>query len=294
MTLDIAIIKKTPTFIDVNRGIDRIRDDIDEIINDTDCVKIESINNQNELINFIVMHIKPSSNMISGTKSYINDTLYQCMFEGLSNVEDHSNKSLNMLGSQFSDGVPTEKPIIITRNKILSDSNIELTSISRYDLKTLLTDKFIKQGIIYRQNGTKETYNYSQNHLDNLMYKLGKEYVLNNFQYDEMELGNMVFIIASDKTATDKNELMSDIVKKTVNGDVFCSLYMKQDHMQEALYVSIDLKQFDKIICLLTSSKFDPTDDNYSKLDDNAHKDQLVLSPQTMIDRMYNTLNMSK
>jgi hypothetical protein len=290
MTLDIAVIKKTPTFIDVNRGIEQIKGDIDEIVDDVDCVKIETINDQNELINFLVTNIEPSGNMISGSKNYINDTLYQCMFEGLSNVEDHSSKSLNMLGSQFSDGVPTERPVVITKNKIISDSNIELTSISRYDLKALLEDKFIKQGVIYKQNGTKETYNYSQNHLDNLMYKLGKDYVLNNYQYDEMELGNMVFIIASDKTETDKNELMSSIVKKPVCGDVFCSLYMKQDHLQEAMYISIDLKQFDKITFLLSNPNFDPTDENYGKLDSSQHHDQLNISPHTTIDRMYNSI----
>lgn len=299
MPITFAVVKKTSAFIDVNRSQDQIKEDIEDMIDDEDYVEFYTMNNHTDLLQCISDHVTPSSNLVTGTKTYISGKLYQSIFDALPNTVDQSNAKINKLGSQFTDGILTENPVMIIKNNIISDTEVELISISKHEVITLLKDKFIKNGIVYKPNGECDVYSYTQNHLDNLMYKFGQDYVLNNFQYDEMEIGDMVFIIASNKTETTENSVMSKIVGKPVKGDVFCSLYTKSDHIKDSTYISLDKNTFNKIIYLLQEKDFDPTDDNQfeNMTKDNAeriadsHNSQLVISPFTIIDRMYKKYN---
>jgi len=296
MTITFAVVKITSMYIDVNRGQDKIKDDIEEIVDDDEYVEFHTMENQDQLLECIAKHINPPGNTVTGTKTYLNGKLFQSVFDALSNTIDQSNTKLNKLGTQFADGIPTEREVILIKNNIISDTVVELTSINKLEVRNLLEDKFIKQGIVYKADTSHEIYTYSQNHLDNLMHKFGQDYVLNNFHYDEMEIGDMIFTISSNKNDTDENTLMSKIVGKNVTGNTFCSLYMKGDHTREAVYISLNKDIFDKIVYLLQCSDFDPTDDNeFENLtNENAervmdnHNSQIVISPFTVIDRMYN------
>ena len=296
MTITFAVVKVTSMYIDVNRGQEKIKDDIEEIIDDEDYIEFHTMENQSQFLECIAKHINPPGNTVTGTKTYLNGKLYQSVFDALSNTIDQSDTKLNKLGTQFADGIPTEREVILIKNNIISDTEVELTSISKLEVKNLLEDKFIKSGIVYKANQSSEMYTYSQNHLDNLMHKYGQDYVLNNFQYDEMEIGDMIFTISSNKNETNENSLMSKIVGKNVSGDTFCSLYMKGDHTKEAVYISLTKDIFDKIVYLLQCSDFDPTDDNtFENLNNenaerimDSHNSQIVISPFTVINRMYN------
>lgn len=296
MTITFAVVKITSMYVDVNRGQEKIKDDIEEIIDDEDYIEFHTMENQDKFLECITKHINPPGNTVTGTKTYLDGKLFQSVFDALSNTIDQSNTKLNKLGTQFADGIPTEREVILIKNNIISDTEVELTSISKLEVQRLLEDKFIKNGIVYKANKSCESYTYSQNHLDNLMHKYGQDYVLNNFQYDEMEIGDMIFTISSNKNETEENLLMSKIVGKNVAGDTFCSLYMKGDHTKEAVYISLNKDIFDKIIYLLQCSDFDPTDDNtFENLNNenaervmDSHNSQIVISPFTVINRMYN------
>jgi hypothetical protein len=296
MPITYAVIDKTQFHIDVNRGIDQVIEDIEDVVEDEEYIKFYTMDNQDDFLACIQKHIDPKGKIISGAKTYIGHKLFQTIFVGLSNAKTHSDSVLNKLGSQFADGIKTAKAVMLIKNSIKSDTHVELDSLSKSETRQVLESKFISKGIVYSPSGEIEEYNYSQNHLDNLMYKYGQQFVFDNFHYDEMELCDMVFIIASNKNDTVENKTMSNIVKKKVCGDVFCSLYYKADHIRDSTYISITKDMFRKIIFLLEHENFDPTDSgNYVNLTKenaeqvmNEHNPQIIIPPETIITRLYN------
>ena len=296
MPITYAVIEKTQFHIDVNRGIEQVIEDIEDVVEDEEYIKFYTMDHSDDFLKCIQKHIDPQDTIISGAKTYIGNKLFQTIFVGLSNATQHSDSILNKLGMQFADGVKTATSVMLIKNIIKSDTHVELDSITKSETRQVLESKFISKGIVYSPSGHIEEYNYSQNHLDNLMYKYGQQFVLDNFHYDEMELYDMVFIIASNKNDTVDNKVMSDIVKKKVCGDVFCSLYYKADHVRDSTYISMTRDMFRKIIFLLEHKNFDPTDGgNYVNLTkENAEKvmdeynPQIIIPPETIISRLYN------
>jgi len=295
MPITYAIIEKTQFYIDVNRGIEQVKEDIENTIEDEEYVQLYTMDHPDDFLKSIEKHIDPQDDIISGAKTYIGNNLFQTIFVGLSNAIKHQDTELNKLGMQFADGIKTGKTVMLIKNIIKSDTHVELGSISKSEVRQVLEDKFISKGIIYSPSGHIEEYSYSQNHLDNLMYKYGQQFVLDNFHYDEMELCDMVFVIACNKNNTDDNKVMSDIVGKTVRGDAFCSLYYKADHIRDSTYISLTKDMFRKIVYLLANKTFDPTDNgSYINLTKenaekvmNDHNPQIIIPPETVISRLY-------
>ena len=289
-----ALVNNTQRYIDPNYGESKIIEDIEDIVEDDDYIKFLKMDSENDFFECIQKYISTS---VSGSNLYLNGYLYQCIFESMApdTVESNYDK-VNKLGIQFTNNIYTSKPIIILKHKILSDSKTEFISISNTDVKSILKDKFIKTGCVYKLDKSIELYNYYQNHLDGVMKKLGQDYIMNNFQYDEIEICDMIFIISSDKSSKEKNDIMTKIVKKDVFGDVYCSLYNKPDHINESFYISIDKKMCSSIIELLILPNFDPTDDNTfqnftpENIEKKAESVELKkhISPIELIDRLYN------
>lgn len=291
-----AVVHHTRAMIDIHRGEGRIKEDIEELIEDEDNLtlhKLENPHNPTSLISVIQKHINPTG-VISGSKIYVKDTFYQVFLDPLSNVEKHSDKKINKLGSQFADGILTDKPVMVIKYKTLSDTKIDFDNIRYPDLQSILEEKFIKSGMVYRCDGSSDKYTYIQNHLDNIMYKFGEQYVLDNFQYDEIELGpDMVFVVGFNKNEIEENKVMSKICKNPVKGDAYCSLYSKGDHLKEASYIPINKEMFEKIVWLLQFAKFDEVDTSKEMTKDNAEEmtsvdvSQVIISPYSKIARMY-------
>ena len=120
--------------------------------------------------------------------------------------------------------------------------------------------------------------------------------MVNNYQYDEIEFLDMILIIINKKnTEESKNDLMSNIVKKDVYGDVICCLYSKPIPGVDSNYISIDKDIYLKIIKLLSDKNFKNDDNSFlnkfqlkdiknEKLDEK----DLLISPSTKITRIYN------
>lgn len=297
MTIRYAVVQKTPCHIDFNKPEEAIKEDIEELLDDEDIVTFHTLESEEEFLLAIKKHINPDSGMVTGTKTFIGDVLYQTIFEELSNVVEHSVESLNKLGCQFSDGRKTSKPIIVIKNKILEDDKVSFDNITMTDLDSILRSKFFKKGVIYKENGAQEPYTYSQNHLDNIMLRYGEDFVNKNFQYDELEFGDMIFIVAFNKNAGYINKRMTKIVGQDVYGDAYCSLYYKTDHIKAASYISMSVEMFSKIAYLLENKNFCSQDyhENVTKdnIEDIAKKDtsQKVVSPWSLVDRIYNKYN---
>lgn len=296
MSIKFAVIHITQAYIDVNRGQKQIKEDIEELLEDEDNMTFHTMESDKEFIEKINEHIKPSGGVVSGSQIFIGDKFYQAVFESVSNVTKISSSKLNKLGTQFTDGVETDKAVIVFKNRILADDHVEFESINMTDLMEILEDKFIKRGVFLKRDGTRSTYTYSQNHLDNLMYKYGEQYVLDNFQYDELELGDMVFVVSSNKNATEKNTVMTKIVGKDVNGDVYCSLYRKNDHTGAGSYISFNNEILDKIMFILQCKNFKSEDHHENITPENIEKKsteqtgQKIVSPYATINRIYEKL----
>jgi hypothetical protein len=278
----------------VNNGRERVKESIEDIVDDDEYVEFHTMKDESELITCIKEHVNPE-HVVNGVKTYIGKNLFQTIFEALPNTVDHSDTSINKLGSQFADGLLTAKPVILIKNVINSDTDATLSSLSQTEVQMVLEEKFLKKGVVYSPQMEKSQYVYCQNHLDNMMEKFGQDYVLQNFQYDEMEICDMVFIIASNKNETEDNKIMTEIVGKPVKGNAFCSLYYKADHKRDSTYISMDIDMFDHITYLLMRSDFDNTDDgsfvNLTKENAeelmNDHDPQIVIPPRTIIERLY-------
>lgn len=295
MPITYAVIEKTQFYIDVNRGIEQVIEDIENAVEDEEYIKLHTMDHPDEFLKCIEKHIDPKNDIISGVKTYVGNKLFQTIFIGTSNTITTQDSMLNKLGTQFADGIKTERTVMLIKNIIKSDTHVELDSISRSDIRQVLENKFISRGIVYSPSGNIEEYTYSQNHLDNIMYKYGQQFVLDNFHYDELEIGDMVFIIACNKNDTNDNKTMSNIVGKKVCGDAFCSLYYKSDHTRDSTYISLTKEMFKKILFLMANKNFDPTDSgSYVNLTTenaenvmNDHNPQIIIPPETVISRMY-------
>jgi hypothetical protein len=291
-----AVIAKSDEIVDANKGIAGVKEMIEDIIDDDDNVSFDKLTSEFDLGDAIKKYIDPVGDSVSGTRNYINGKLYQCIFEDLGHGVEIADSHMNRLGTQFSNGIKTKKPVIILKSKIMSDYDSLYESLNRIELVTLLEDKFIKDGIVLHPDGSHENYQYCQHHLDTVMEKYGQEYVMKNYHYDEKEVGDLILIVASDKTKTEENKRLSDVVGKPVYGDGYCSVYVKPTHTTESIFLTMNYDMLDKLLFLACCKEFDHTDgdefvktteENIKQKADNYNSQQVV-SPYTIIDRMYN------
>ena len=301
--ISIAIIKYSDNFIDLNKSIDQKIHDINEIIEDPDIIQLIKIKKK-DLIKTVMEYVKPEGNLLTGSKTYIGDYLYQTMFEAVSNVVNIDYDKINKIGTQFTGGIETYKPIILAKFRIVADYEVDTVSLSKNNLCEFLEDRFIKTGIVLHNDNKMDIYKYSQNHLDNFMEKFGLETVKQNFKYYEKQIFDMIFIIAEDTRHNDSdsiNEIASKIAGKSLYGDVYCSLYYKPDDINNTFYISIDNELCKKILFLIQKDDFDPTNDgeyiNYTKENLNNEllkdKSQCVISSKSIIERVYNKYSTS-
>ena len=294
--IKIAVIKKTQNYIDYHKSKNEILENIKEIAEDSEFIKYDNIENEESFLPKIINYINPNIKIISGTKTYIDNYLYQTMAQSLSNIENINYSNLNKLGTQFCNGIETYDPVILMKSKIISDTESQFESLNKIDVIKFMENIIFKKGVYHKLDNTIETYTYSQNHFDSLIEKYGNDYVVNNYQYDEIEFLDMILIIINKKnTEESKNDLMSNIVKKDVYGDVICCLYSKPIPGVDSNYISIDKDIYLKIIKLLSDKNFKNDDNSFlnkfqlkdiknEKLDEK----DLLISPSTKITRIYN------
>jgi hypothetical protein len=294
MSVSFAVVSVTSSYISVDRGNEKIKEEIEEIVEDDEIIKFHKMNIANE--EFIKVINDNIGSEVDAIKIFVGNNFYQAIFVCLSNVQKHISPKINMLGSQITNGILTESPVMIFKYKVLSDTKIEFDNLTHTDVISILEDKFFHYGVVLRDNNAVETYMYQQNMLDNVMYKYGIQYVEDNYQTDDIELGDMVFKIGYNKNSLHINEKLSKIVGKNVNGDVFCSLCYKQDHMKESTFISINKEQCLKILEIISSSKFDSSNYYTNMTPENSNEvsdkdtSQIVISPYTTIERMYNSI----
>ena len=298
MAISYAVISITSSHINYQIDDDKIKNDIDELLDDDEIVnfyKLEDLEKET-FAREIVRHV--CHDVVEGTQIFIGDNFYQTMFYPRSNVQETYLTKLNMLGTQINNGILTESAVVIFKYNIKSDTEIEFANLTRYDLYLILEDKFFHKGVMLRINNNMELYTYQQNMLDAIAFKYGIPYVEENFLIDDVEFGNMVFKIAHNKNEKVVNEKMSKIAKNIINGDVWCSLHYKSDHLHESIFISINKEHLYKILEILENPNFNSSD-IYTNItaetaqvmsnSDNGNDDssQIVISPYTKIDRMY-------
>jgi hypothetical protein len=300
MIISYAIISLTQSHVCVDKGDEQIKHDIEEFLEDDDIIKFHKLNTSND--DFVQIIANNIGKSIEAVKIFVGNNFYQAIFVGMPNVnvKNIEMKSINMLGTQITGGIYCISPVAIFKYKIKLDTEIEFDNLTHSDVVSILNDRFFHNGVLIKSDNTIESYIYQQHMLDNVMYKYGIEFVQNNFQTDEIELGDMIFKIAYNKNDKIINKELTKIIGQNVYGDVFCNLYYKEDHNKEPNFISINKEQCLKIIKILSNPKFDSSDyytnitpENSSEVS-NKDVSQIVVSPYTTIDRMYNTLNKIK
>ena len=293
-----AVVKKTLNYIDYNKSKNEIIEKITDLSDDNEFIKYVDIKNEESLLPEIINSINPNIEIIYGTKSYIDNYLYQTMSHSLSNIQQVDDSKLNKLGCQFCKGIETYYPVVLTKSKILSDNESEFVSLNKIDVIKYMENIFFKNGVYHKIDNTTEDYTYSQHHFDSLIEKYGNEYVIKNYQYDEIEILDMVLIIISKKEQNEnkiKNDLMSRIVNKDIFGEVICCLYIKPQPGIEFEYISLNCDTYFKIIKLLDNEKINTKEESYLNKfqiknikNEKYDEKDLLISPDTKINRIFN------
>ena len=302
--IKIALINYSKKMIDLNRSIDDKIHIVSEIVDDNEIVQIITIDKK-DFMNKSLDHIKPEGTLLSGTKSFLGEYLYQTIFEDATNIIKIDYDKLNNIGTQFTGGMETYKPLVLAKFKIIGDYEVDIVSLTKDNICEFLENRFVKKGVVLHENNKTDIYKYSQNHLDNFMEKFGLETVKQNFKYYEYKIFNMIFIIAEDirqKETKELNKEASNITKTSIYGSVYCSLYYTPDNIEGSSYISIDEELCKKIIYLLQQNNFDDTNDGEFETitKDNCDekmkidKSQYVVSPKVLIERAYKKYSIMK
>lgn len=259
--MNVAIIKCSDDCIKINdvEDIDKVKIKIDyqieNIIND--YITFEKISKTDmDLINIICKHLDISQVVMSYNCFYTNEYLYQTIFiEG-----DKDSKNINYFGTQLSNGIIAIDKVIIIKNKILDDDNCELDSITDYDIKEIIMNKIIKQGINISINGSLTSFSFITSPLERYSYNMCKD----KYRIYETKIYNIILNICYEINSTDPiNETASLLCKKIINGNVSLSISHEDQHCNGVFYLTLDDKYFNKLIKLLSIKDYILSYDKY-------------------------------
>jgi hypothetical protein len=209
---------------------------------------------------------------------------------------------MNILGSQLSNQNVASALVIIKNNLTyeIKDNNVKTiskpTSIeSTNELIDILTSVILKDGVVIKQDGTMQPYQYITNPLEHLILTVPN--YENIYRYHEYEIYTHVLIIIVNTTIeTNKENLNKNatyLAGKPTFGDVFIGMYKKPDYNEAQPYSSISIPLLNKIINIrskstqITTNKTNAEHEyiNFEKLlelDIDKHKNHATINIDTI------------
>ena len=125
-----AVVSVTPSYINVEQDDEKIKEDIEELLEDEDNVNFHKmIDTHNGFVCAVAEHVG-NDGPIDATKIFIGETFYQIIHIPMSNVTKPSNAKVNKLGSQLTNGIYTDHPVMVVKYKVKSDTEIEFDNLT--------------------------------------------------------------------------------------------------------------------------------------------------------------------
>jgi hypothetical protein len=258
----LAIINVIDTVINCDKL--NIKEQLEEIIEDTTNVEFKSFDNENTMLEII-------------NKTLGNNVTYCCLYDTLNELYacyyvdgiDISDKNkFNNFGIQITSQHISGKMIIV-KNKLTYDisknnikTNMIATSIYEYDLINVIEKVFVKNGVVIDVDGKMSLYTYVVNPFEHLI--LTDPDYQKKYLYHEYEVYNYVMTIIVKKEETVPNESAMYLSGCKVNGKVYVSLYRKPTYNEKPPFISLDIDRLNNIIEIRKRNTSLTTNFNYS------------------------------
>jgi len=258
----LAIINVIDTVINCDKL--NIKEQIEEIIEDTDNVEYKSFDKEDTMLGII--HDCLGKNITYCCLYDTLDNLYACYYVDGIDIEDKN--KFNNFGIQLTSQHITGKMIIVKNNLTyeIKNNNVKTnmiaTTLNEYDLIDVIEKVFVKNGVVINVDGSMSLYTYVINPFEPLI--LSEPDYENKYVYHEYEIYNYVMTIIVKKEETEPNILAMFLSGCKVNGKVYVSLYRKPTYNEKPPFISLDINRLNNIISIRKRNPSLTTNFNYS------------------------------
>lgn len=269
--MNAIVLYKTDFQIDCDKT--NIREQINEFFDDSDNYDIKEFTNNESM--FQLIYDALGSRKIGVTACNIRenrDFVYVGYFVDVAEILDYGTEEeseekilekikdtytkaqLSTFGSQITAQHVTGNLIII-KNRLVYDINnnnvktsMNPVTITLTELKDIIENTLVKDGIVIETDGKMCTYNYIMNPIEHLM--LSEKDYKDNYVYHEYEVYTHVMLIVADTREINGtvNKTATMLAGKIVKGTVFVAMYKKPEYNENPLYVGISIEQLKKIL----------------------------------------------
>lgn len=285
----------------INCDKTNIREQIEDLFDDSDIVQVKEFNDEQSMFNLIYNSLGHPSKGITACNIWENKHfLYVGYFidivdlintNNLINGDENCNEDnddvlinkikeekkkfkTNIFGSQITTQ-HVASALVIIKNQLtytVSENNIKtdtkpITIDSKREMINILETIFVKEAIIVKTNGSMDTYKYIMNPLENLM--LTDPNYSSNYIYHEYEIYTHIMMIIVDVREKEEklNEIATLLAGKPVRGDVFIAIYRKPEYDEHPPYITLNVEKLNAILNIRKKSTTYTTGLNRSERD---------------------------
>jgi hypothetical protein len=252
-----------------------IREQISDIFDDPNNLGEINFLNEEEMMTCISKTLNHTKAMAVCNLWESRDILYTGYYidaVDLMNINETDEKKIeamrkkikmNIFGSQLSNQNVASALVVIKNNLTyeIKDNNVKTISKpssieSTNELIDVLTSVILKNGIVIKQDGSMQPYQYITNPLEHLILTVPN--YENIYRYHEYEIYTHVLLIIVNTTIepnkANLNKNATYLAGKPTYGDVFIGMYKKPDYNEALPYSSISIPILNKIINIRSKS----------------------------------------